>query len=135
MFGLLLTFLLAAAAEGACDEQLTPQLKSVFDFEPRLAMSDLLPTISDACTLAAKQKVLFIGVDGFRADAAGMLPLPNIQKLQASGAATAASGPLCNRRRAPSAGRDGRLCSRAWNLLDMVSTVMAICPILASQQF
>jgi hypothetical protein len=85
MFGLLLTFLLAAAAEGACDEPLTPQLESVFDFEPRLAMSDLLPTISDACTLAAKQKVLFIGVDGFRADAAGMLPLPNVRKLQARG--------------------------------------------------
>lgn len=50
-----------------------------------------------------KQKVLLVGIDGFRADAAAMLPLPNIRRLMAMGTwsfwakvqstATAVSGP------------------------------------------
>ena len=49
----------------------------------------LLPRISTTCpTTSSKRKVLLIGVDGLRADAAAMLPLPNIHRLQQLGSWT-----------------------------------------------
>lgn len=45
-----------------------------------------LPAIDTACpTEGSRQKVLVIGIDGFRADAAAMLPLPNLRRLERIG--------------------------------------------------
>ena len=67
-----------------------------------------LAPVASCPTPSEKQKVLLIGIDGFRADAAAMLPLTGIRRLMSMGtwsfwAKVQATGSAVS-------GRDGRPC-------------------------
>ena len=94
-----LVFLLLAAlrsvaifASTECDPT-TPSVASLVSFTDDLrgaaAASKTVETIN--CTDPngrPRQKVILLGIDGLRADAAGMLPLPNLNRLAMMGTST-----------------------------------------------
>lgn len=92
------SFILLAAVASAQTYCNTPEFKSLesWAMDSREGVkNEGLPAIDTACpnnnnlrggvTDGSRQKVLVIGVDGFRADAAAMLPLPNLRRLESIG--------------------------------------------------
>ena len=92
------SFILLAAVASAQTYCNTPEFKSLesWAMDSREGVkNEGLPAIDTACpnnnnlrggvTDGSRQKVLVIGVDGFRADAAAMLPLPNLRRLEGIG--------------------------------------------------
>ena len=96
-----LVFLLLAAlrsvaifASTECDPT-TPSVASLVSFTDDLraaaAASETVETITcpDPSVFGRpRQKVILLGIDGLRADAAGMLPLPNLRRLAMMGTST-----------------------------------------------
>ena len=83
------SFILLAAVANAQTYCNTPEFKSLesWALDAREGVkNEGLPAIGTTCpTDGSRQKVLVIGVDGFRADAAAMLPLPNLRRLESIG--------------------------------------------------
>lgn len=83
------SFILLAAVANAQTYCNTPEFASLESWAADLrqgVQNEGLPAIDTACpTDGSRQKVLVIGVDGFRADAAAMLPLPNLRRLERIG--------------------------------------------------
>ena len=77
----------------ACDPT-TPSLASLVNFTDDLrgaaaASADDTITCPDPNVFGrSHQRVLLIGIDGLRADAAAMLPLPNLHRLSTMGTST-----------------------------------------------
>jgi len=68
----------------------TPTISSLNEWKSDLRQSSLGASLPPAGTASCSfpkdnQKVLFLGVDGFRAASAAMLPLPNIRRLESMG--------------------------------------------------
>jgi len=85
-FILLTSSAAVANAQTYCN---TPEFTSLESWATDLregVKNEGLPAIDTACpTEGSRQKVLVIGIDGFRADAAAMLPLPNLRRLERIG--------------------------------------------------
>ena len=84
----------AAVASIECDPT-TPSVASLVSFTDDLrdaaAASPTTETITcpDSNVFGRpRQKVIFLGIDGLRADAAGMLPLKNLHRLAMMGTST-----------------------------------------------
>ena len=90
----LLSTLVASAAATGCDPT-TPSLSSLANFTDNLRDAAASSPSVDTITCPAPggsdhshKRVLLIGIDGLRADAAAMLPLPNLHRLSQMGTST-----------------------------------------------
>ena len=81
---------IAVSAQAPTCDEATPDLAALISWtsDLRSAATDASLVSIDCPTPQANKRVLLIGVDGLRADAAAMLPLPNLNRLKQLGTHT-----------------------------------------------